>query len=181
MTKTHRTPALPRIPGVSIRYVRHHRGYAVGDDGSVWSARRTGHRHRLFDWRRLVPHGDRHGYLSIKLNRQRIGVHRLVLRAFRGRCPAGMESRHLDGNPSNNWVGNLLWGTPKQNQADRLKHGTDQNGARNPNAKLTERHIPKIRELDEAGATADAIGWLFSVHPRTIRAALRGETWANAA
>lgn len=51
-------------------------------------------------------------------------VHRLVLEAFIGPCPSGMECRHLDGNPSNNRLENLLWGTPLENANDRRRHGT---------------------------------------------------------
>ncbi len=49
-------------------------------------------------------------------------VHRLVLRAFRGKCPPGMVCRHLNGNPADNRLRNLAWGTPKQNGEDRAEH-----------------------------------------------------------
>lgn len=51
-------------------------------------------------------------------------VHRLVLEAFIGLCPKGKECRHLDGNPSNNKLENLTWGTSKENASDQFRHGT---------------------------------------------------------
>jgi hypothetical protein len=35
-----------------------------------------------------------------------------------------MVCRHLDGNPINNRLENLRWGTHKENKADAIKHGT---------------------------------------------------------
>lgn len=42
-------------------------------------------------------------------------VHRLILETFVGPCPPDMECRHLDGNPSNNKLENLKWGTAHEN------------------------------------------------------------------
>jgi hypothetical protein len=51
-------------------------------------------------------------------------VHRLVLEAFVGPRPRGMECRHLDGDPANNHLGNLVWGTKIENETDKVRHGT---------------------------------------------------------
>ena len=50
-------------------------------------------------------------------------VHRLVLETFVGPSN-GMEVRHIDGNPLNNVVSNLAWGTRKEQIADQKAHGT---------------------------------------------------------
>lgn len=57
-------------------------------------------------------------------------VHRLVLAAFVGSCPDGMEVRHLDGNPGNNTVENLAYGTHSENEMDKVLHGTHRNAAK---------------------------------------------------
>lgn len=52
-------------------------------------------------------------------------VHRLVLNAFVGPCPdEGLMCRHLNGDPADNRVENLAWGTAKQNAEDMVRHGT---------------------------------------------------------
>jgi hypothetical protein len=51
-------------------------------------------------------------------------VHRLVLAAFVGPCPEGMEVRHLDGNPANTRLANLRYGTHSENELDKVRHGT---------------------------------------------------------
>ena len=50
-------------------------------------------------------------------------VHRLVLEAFCGPCPAGFETRHRDGCWTNNHLFNLQWGSKAENLADKIKHG----------------------------------------------------------
>src|SRR6266576_797367 len=58
------------------------------------------------------PNGYKQVGLSNAFRRKRTWtVHHLVLTAFIGPRPVGLESRHLDGNPGNNTPGNLAWGT----------------------------------------------------------------------
>jgi len=56
--------------------------------------------------------------------RYRDCIHRMVAAAFIGPRPVGMEVRHLDGDPTNNHVSNLTYGTHAENMADRRLHGT---------------------------------------------------------
>jgi len=67
------------------------------------------------------------GYKLVSLWRDGKGrscnVHRLVAAAFLGPCPTGMEVRHLDGDPTNNDVANLRYGTGSENCQDITRHG----------------------------------------------------------
>lgn len=76
-------------------------------------------------------------------------VHQVILFAFVGHKPEAMECRHLDGNPFNNRLDNLKWGTPKENRADAIRHGTHCNpavrcGEDNARSKLTNKQIIEI-------------------------------------
>lgn len=51
-------------------------------------------------------------------------VHALVLTAFKGPCPEGMECCHGDGDPANNHIDNLRWDTRLANVHDMMRHGT---------------------------------------------------------
>jgi hypothetical protein len=68
-----------------------------------------------------------------------------VLEAFIGPRPENCEVRHLDGDPSNNRLDNLAWGTKAENQADKVRHGTILRGTANPASKLTEADVLAIR------------------------------------
>lgn len=54
-------------------------------------------------------------------------VHRLVLEAFEGECPKGRIACHWDDDPTNNHLSNLRWGTPSENNHDKVRNGNDHN------------------------------------------------------
>ncbi len=102
---------------------------------------------------------DQNGYCCIGLyknkRRKDFLVHRLVLEAFVSRCPKEMESCHNDGNPENNFVGNLRWDTHSNNALDRTKHGRATNpiwfignfGNKSPVSKLDKKQVIEIKKL----------------------------------
>jgi hypothetical protein len=135
-----------------------HDGYEVSDRGRLRSYRdRQGHPRET---PRLLSPGLVSGYRHIKLGRSfQCGVHLLVLRAFVGPAPDGMECRHLDGDRQNNVLANLRWGTKAENYDDRRGHGTANDGERHGKAKLTEAAVRLIRASDgDLGALATQFG-----------------------
>lgn len=108
--------------------------YEVSDHGRVRSLPRRapnpgtgGYR----DWPGTVRSQFDHklGYKMVRLHRdgerKSKYVHALVLEAFVGARPdGGMYGCHNDGDPTNNVVVNLRWGTPSSNQQDAIRHGT---------------------------------------------------------
>ena len=68
----------------------------------------------------LRPASKRGGHLYVDDSGQdtNIAVHRAVLLAFRGPCPLGMQCRHLNGDPRDNRLANLSWGTGKDQWED---------------------------------------------------------------
>jgi hypothetical protein len=74
-------------------------------------------------------------------------VHRLVMEAFVGPCPEGMEVRHLDGDGGNNNLVNLRYGTHKENMQDTIIHGTSNKGIKYGKFELTKRKLEQIRLL----------------------------------
>jgi hypothetical protein len=94
---------------------------------------------------------DGRGYVRVGIHKEGKTlfclVHRLVLEAFVGPCPDGMQCRHFpDRDPTNNRLGNLQWGTPGENQADRKIHGTNLRGKR-ARRRLEESVEIEIRKL----------------------------------
>lgn len=111
--------------------------YEVSDLGRVRSMERVVNRPHRGPHRvgtrvlkaRIAHHG--HHYVTLfgdtKKDRRHFGVHRLLLAAFVGPCPDGMEACHNDGDPANNHISNLRWDTRESNMQDKLRHGTDWN------------------------------------------------------
>ena len=106
-------------------------------------------------------------------------VHRLVLEAFVGGCPPGMESAHLDGNPQNSRLDNLQWATAKENARHRCEiHKTHFRGSQVTVSKLDETDIPIIRALGGKMSQMN-IGKIFGVSQMVIQKILVGKIWRH--
>lgn len=118
--------------------------YEVSDHGRVRSVdrivtTRTGVRKR-YQGRVLALTADRSGHLAVSLGRAKDkAVHRLVLEAFIGPSTERQECCHNDGDPTNNNLSNLRWGSRSENQLDRVRHGTHYQAAKT--------HCPRGHEL----------------------------------
>lgn len=129
--------------------------YKVSDLGRVKSLKRKRRVRALITvpQRILKSWASKSGHLNVRLYRNGksttsdFGVHVLVLTNFVGPCPEGMQCRHLDGNPKNNKVGNLKWGTPQENMDDREKHGGTRRGSTSGMSKVTEADVLEIDRL----------------------------------
>lgn len=66
------------------------------------------------------------GYVVVQLSRptKQRKVHQLVLEAFVGPRPEGTVACHNNGDPADNRLPNLRWGTASANQKDAVAHGT---------------------------------------------------------
>ena len=156
--------------------------FQVSDCGNVRSLDRRLTDGRLWRGRPLKAKRGEQGHLSVRLcDGKHVwrGIHCLVLEAFVGPCPDGMQGCHNDGNPANNLLSNLRWDTPKGNHADKRKHGTLLIGERNNLAKLTPANIITIRERARHGDLGKDIAADFGVTPSNISSILSGKTWGH--
>ncbi len=106
-------------------------------------------------------------------------VHRLVLLVFVGPCPPGMGCRHLNGNPADNRLENLAWGTHTENMADRNRHGNYTRGSRHFNAKLTEDDVRLMRRLKQDGWSLGRLTRLFGISKTTVAQIVKGKFWKH--
>lgn len=99
--------------------------YQVSDRGRVRSVDRTAPDGRRVGGQLLAARQASNGYLTVTLGRglvrQTIGVHRLVLAAFRGTRHRWTQVRHLDGDRTNNKLRNLKWGDQRLNERDKKR------------------------------------------------------------
>ena len=161
-------------------------GYRVGSDGSVWSLwKKTSYRKTGIasvigtEWKKMkLMIQDPSGYFIVTLLGKPRRVHRLVLRAFVGEPPPGMECCHEDGNRTNPALSNLRWDTRKNNNADRLRHGTSPRGTNSPNAKLTESEVRAIfAEYSAGGIFLKDLAAKYHVSTPLIGQIVTGRAW----
>lgn len=158
-------------------------GYGVDRSGNAWS-RYVLFSHRIGDqWRMLNPSVNTWGHRQVSMTKNgkvyRPFVHRLILEAFVGPCPPGMEARHLDDNKANNRLENLCWGTPSENYADRVANGIGNQGARNGRARLTDDHVREIRRLYSNGHGSGELSRKFGVSSGAIWRIAQRKAWRH--
>jgi len=157
-------------------------GYVVGSDGTVWSNHQqtspnvngkcVGARYvEGSTWRELALTNNRTGYPRAALYRNdgkqvKALVHLLVLEAFVGPRPDGMEGLHGNGIKSDCRRDNLRWGTPVENWEDRRKHGAAANMAKGEGhgmARLTEVEVREMLSMSSSGYSPTSIANRFHI------------------
>lgn len=150
--------------------------YEVSDLGRVrsWIAEGNTRGRRRDEPYILSSYLDKNGYASVGIRRygkkKRWFIAPMVLEAFVGPRPSGLQAAHNNGKSSDNRLVNLRWATPLENTRDKIEHGTS-------NAVLTDEAVEAAR-LDWAARrlTTGALAARYSVSPGVMHAALLGKT-----
>lgn len=116
---------------------------------------------------------DRAGHLSVHLGKycRGIPVHQLVMLAFFGPPPPGMEAMHLNGNPKDNRPENLKYGTHSENMVDMCRSGKG-------NMKLTPEEVRQIRFGLSCGWSPRELAEVYGVSASCIRRVRKGRRYA---
>lgn len=157
-------------------------GYLASNTGQIRSPDIS----RVLTWKgKILRPGNsgRFGHKKVVLYRGKrrvtTSVHRAVLMAFRGKPKKKMVARHLDGCPENNNIGNLRWGTMKQNSHDKIKHGYGF-GERHGRAILTEKDVREIRRrYIPYKVSFPKLAKEYGVHHSAIYSIIIGKTWKH--
>lgn len=150
------------VPGLS--------GYHVSDLGRVRGPRGV---------RKLQTGRDGHQVVGVwdGEKSRKVPVHRLVLSAFCGPCPPGLECCHADDNPANNRLSNLRWDTRSANVLDKFRNGFKMPAAsRHP---LAIYQVRAIRAAKAEGASCAALANRFGGSPGNIWMIVTGKTWRS--
>jgi len=181
MTKNYTTenmPALPVQDGVRFRHVVYWPGYAVTDNGQVWSCQYS-RDNKNRQWKKKKPSIGRLGRKLVTLcscgKRRKAKVHALVMEAFVGVRPDGSECRHLNGNPADNRLENLKYGTQIENAADSILHGTYKHRA----AKFSEDDVREIRRRYKHGENMTAYAKQIGMSRAAVYNAAVKRTWKH--
>ncbi len=129
----------------------------------------------------LIPsrHGD--GYQLVSIEGRSKLVHRLVARAFLG-TPPSKTSRyvlHFDGDPTNNTLENLRYGSAADNAADRDRLGRTARGERHGRARLSAERVRTMRRNHAEGESMWSLAKREGVSYTTARNAIAGRTWSH--
>lgn len=118
------------IPG----FEGHYEASTQGEIRSVDRVVPCGRSMRHTAGRVLSPRIHKNGYASVNLSvggrAKNHTVHKLVTLTYYGSPGEGHEVRHLDGNPLNNALHNLAYGTRAENMIDAKRHGRRSNAVR---------------------------------------------------
>jgi protein gp37 len=166
------TPVLPATgagPAYEVRPIPNFPGYSADTLGEIWSDRRG-------SFTRLSPDVGEQGHRRVTLRRYgtpvRVGVHRLVLSTFDRQPIAGEQGCHRDGDPSNNRLENLRWGSQQDNWGDRSAHGNDRSWS-----KLAADDVAKVRISALRGEPAESIARWAGVSATQVRNITTGRQW----
>lgn len=147
-------------------------GYAASSEGTLWSCWKHGHGVLTETWRPLKTRVHK-GHVTITLgqrwNAKTYQVGSLILRAFAGACPPGLECCHNNGDPLNNCIENLRWDTHRENGQDMIRHGRCRKSEQ-PDA-IIQGAIARV----QAGETQRVVARSLGVSQSVISDWLRGK------
>jgi len=134
----------------------------------------------------INPTLDSCGYPQVKLYTtpkifKSFKVHKVVALAFLPNPDNLPFLNHMDGNKQNARLSNLERCTAQHNTIHAWKLGlcVAFRGENQPNSKLKDHDIPKIRELAASGVSAKDIGAAYGVTGTNIYYILRRATWSH--
>lgn len=161
-------------------------GYQISDQGNVRSRHKKGRRphHPETGWRPLrlarLPTGYRFVCLFAGGKMTRRYIHHLVLEAFVGPRPAGMQARHVGVNDrSDNRLANLAWGTLLENRADMVRHGTRPKGSDTPSAKLNDGEVAEILADAARGVAIKDLAARHGIRKENVSKIVNGHHWRH--
>lgn len=161
----------------------------VGTDGSIWTRwKRLGRGYRretryVDDEWELLKTIDCDGYAIAYLpSGRKVNVSWVVLEAFVGMRPPGMNVLHRNDVRSDNSLSNLYYGTDRDNAHDRDKNGRGgrNKGDRNGSSQLTRDEVQEVRRLRDSGMSYREIQEVFPhVTTGTLRNVVNRKTYAD--
>lgn len=108
-------------------------------------------------------------------------IHRLIMLAHTNKPEDKNIINHIDGDKSNNTLGNLEWCTARENTIHAYKTGLakGKKGIENSQGRLTNEEVISMRNLYATGEyTQKEIGEIFGISRRHAGDIVNGKKWA---
>lgn len=168
-------------PPCEVRQILSCPDYFASRDGRIWRRLNANNCRFPGAWRQIKSSLRENGYLGINASGSEIRyVHSLVLEAFVGPCPSGMECCHNDGVRTNNALSNLRWDVHVNNTEDSRRHGTMVCGEESNMAKLTESEVVTLRSMARDRSTKE-LARRFGISTGHTAAIIRRRFWKHIA
>ena len=162
--------------------------YLVDEQGNVLSIQmpdKTGKRKRITP--RPIKRFIRNRYWTVALasmgTLKKRKISYLVLRTFIGPRPKGFVIRHGANGIHDDSLSNLSWGTPQDNEKDKIRDGTLYRGEKVGTAKLNELQVRIIRRAYSKngidGISGKQLARIFDINEKNIHQIIKGELWAH--
>lgn len=153
--------------------------YCVSDQGNVMSMSYMG-----TGLPGILKFNISRGYHSVELQtepiKKRFTVHRLVMLAFVGPRPTGMQINHINGVKTDNRPCNLEYCTPSENQKHSFRLGLQSNaGERHSRAKLKEQDVIDIRKMHAEGRSKILIAAKYHISQSHLSHIISGRIWSH--
>lgn len=169
---------------MEVRKVVGFPGYWITDEAKVYSTREesTG-RIVPWKWKEMAITIDG-GYRTVGLCRGKKQYHRrvarMMLESFKGMPKKkGEHCRHLDGNPLNDTLENLAWGSCKDNMQDKVRHGRSSKGSKHHKTHMTEADVIRMRWAWMKGVSQLELAEIYGVTRRNVNSIIRRKTWTH--
>jgi len=159
-------------------------GYKIDEKGNVWSYIVYGPGDYVRKQGRLLKSRiSKGGYIIFNLHKNKkqltTSAHRLLMITFKPTVICNLHVRHLDGNPQNNNLNNLAWGTAKDNARDCYSYGRPPIGENNNNAKITESLAVSLKNFLALGIKKITLSRAFGLGYNILNKIDRGESWQH--
>jgi hypothetical protein len=144
-----------------------------------WLMEHTGHTGaECLTW----PYGaSEDGYGKIAQDEKWRNASRVMCEVAHGPAPSSIhQACHSCGKGHLACVhpGHLYWGSPAENAADQLDHGTRARGERQGASKLKAVDVIEIRRLADSAAPQNEIARSFGISNQLVSKIVRRERWA---
>ena len=126
---------------------------------------------------------DADGYPRVTLSKKgqpkSFYVHNLIMLAFVGTKKEHEQTMHLDGDPGNNNLENLRYGSHKCNAAFMIDHGTIAFGDNHKSSKLSGEDVRLIKIMLKDGFKGSDLAKIFNTCKTNISSIKLQKTWKH--
>jgi len=173
--------------GLEIREIPRFPHYFAREEGSVWTLWYKRWRAQpQRDWKLgeefhscVTVYNKASDRLVVSMYGVQPYLHHVMLEAFVGPKPPGLECCHYDGDETNCSIQNLRWDTHSSNELDKRRCGTSNQGGRHWRALFHDSDALRILQRHAAGDDITRLAEEYNVLPIVIYKLVRRQSYTH--